>query len=189
MSMRKIGMFMLILCTALLCCGSLFAATYYVDVDNGNNANDGLSQASAWKTIGNGEATNALSSGDTVKVLAGTYGPTALTNKSNGVTYLSEEGALIYAAEPNTTDNGFNLSGVSGATIKGFVFSGLHRGIYLENGSSDIRVTGNRFEDLHLQGGGEGCGVWVWSGSNVTIDHNIFKNVGTGPSEGCIVTG
>ncbi len=189
MSMRKTGMFMLILCTALLCCGSLFAATYYVDVANGNNANDGLTAATAWKTIGNGEATNALSSGDTVKVLEGTYGPTALTSKSNGVTYLSEEGALIYAAEPNTTDNGFNLSGVSGVTIKGFVFSGLHRGIYLENGCSNIRITGNRFEEVHNQGGGEGCAVWVWSGSDVTIDHNIFKTVGTGPSEGCIVTG
>ena len=44
MSMRKFGIFMLILCTALLCCGSVFAATYYCDSVNGDNNGDGSAE-------------------------------------------------------------------------------------------------------------------------------------------------
>ncbi|MDD4515409.1 hypothetical protein [Massilibacteroides sp.] len=63
-------------------------ATYHVDLLNGNDSNDGLSWANAWKEISGHDAT--LSDTDTVKVAKTgvpiSLGSSAWTNKSNLVT-------------------------------------------------------------------------------------------------------
>jgi len=43
-------------------------AIYYIDLENGNDANDGTSWVNAWKTITSGPTTARISSGDDIRV-------------------------------------------------------------------------------------------------------------------------
>ena len=66
-------------------------ATYFLDYEGGNDANDGLSFANRWKTITAGATAARIAPGDTIKIM-GSPDPTSLginatwTNKSATVT-------------------------------------------------------------------------------------------------------
>jgi hypothetical protein len=45
-------------------------ATFYLDPENGNDANDGTSFANRWKTLTNGATTARIAPGDTIRVIA-----------------------------------------------------------------------------------------------------------------------
>ncbi len=75
-------------------------ATYYLDLENGNDANDGLSFANRWKTFTSGATLARIAPGDTIRVM-GSPDPTSLginatwTNKNKTVTLASALNALI----------------------------------------------------------------------------------------------
>lgn len=52
------------------------AVTYWVS-PTGSNSNSGLSEATAWRSMDNGDLTGVLLPGDTVNLLPGTYTPSA----------------------------------------------------------------------------------------------------------------
>lgn len=74
------------LVAALLCLAmiesSAAAATYFVDPVSGNDAGDGLSRESAWKTIPHAEQNAAKAS--TVYLLSGNYGAVSIAGAGNG---------------------------------------------------------------------------------------------------------
>jgi hypothetical protein len=65
-------------------------ATYYIDPTNGNNANTGLSWATAWKTITGGPTSARIKSGDLIKIAKSidpvSIGPAQWNNLSKTVT-------------------------------------------------------------------------------------------------------
>jgi len=61
--------------------GSVEGATYYVSTQ-GNDANDGLSERSAWRTISH--AAKVAKVGNTVLVLPGDYGPERVVVANSG---------------------------------------------------------------------------------------------------------
>lgn len=85
-----------LLCLAVLCLTQVpaAAATYYVS-NFGLDTNDGLTEETAWATIDRGDRTNALSPGDRVVILEGTYDISAGT----GLALANESGT---AAAPIT---------------------------------------------------------------------------------------
>ena len=98
--------------------GLIYAATYYVDVTNGNNDYDGLSPLTAWRTIG--KANQELQAGDTVYIREGTYKetirPTNSGSPGNYITYMSYPGEE--ATITGVTD-GVNLNERSFIVIDG----------------------------------------------------------------------
>jgi hypothetical protein len=70
---------------------SVSAATYYLDANNGNDANSGTSEQ-PWKTITKAQA--KVTSGDTVIVSNGSYGiySEGGVNRTDWVTYIAAEG-------------------------------------------------------------------------------------------------
>lgn len=75
-------------------------ATFYLDYEGGNDANDGTTFANRWKTITSGATAARIAPGDTIRIM-GSPDPTSLgisatwTNKSPTVTLASALNALI----------------------------------------------------------------------------------------------
>lgn len=75
-------------------------ATYFLDYEGGNDANDGTSFANRWKTITSGATAARIAPGDTIRIMA-SPDPTSLgmtatwTNKSATVTLNSALNALV----------------------------------------------------------------------------------------------
>jgi parallel beta-helix repeat protein len=86
--MKKIQMTLITALTFLMMCSASWAATYYIDGTNGNDAKSGF-QSTPWKTIG--KANSTLRAGDTVYIKKGTYKetirPKNTGQKGNSITY------------------------------------------------------------------------------------------------------
>lgn len=75
-------------------------ATFYLDFENGNNANTGADWANAWKTINGGATAARIAPGDVIRI-AKTGDPTSIgnatwTSKSDTVTLATAQTATIY---------------------------------------------------------------------------------------------
>ncbi|HYV95431.1 MAG TPA: right-handed parallel beta-helix repeat-containing protein [Chitinophagales bacterium] len=105
---------------------SSFSTTYYVS-NSGSNSNDGLTSPTAFLTLQH--ASDIVTAGDSVVVLAGTYTgfyQTTSGTSSQRIIFAAQEGAVI--TQPNaTTDDGINLEGASYITIEGFKVFGMPR--------------------------------------------------------------
>jgi len=89
-------------------------ATFYLDYEGGNDANDGLSFANRWKTINNGATSARIAPGDIIRVMS-SPDPTSLginatwTNLSPTLTLASALNVLVtncdtaWTASPNVT--------------------------------------------------------------------------------------
>ncbi len=75
--MRKLCLWVVAAACVLLAIGAVLAADYYVDADNGSDANTGASPLVAWKTISHALASVNGTAGDpaTIYIAAGTYSP------------------------------------------------------------------------------------------------------------------
>jgi hypothetical protein len=77
-------------------------ATFYLDYEGGNDANDGLSFANRWKTITSGATAARIGPGDTIRIMK-SPDPTSLgqnatfTNKSDTITLTSAVTQAIYS--------------------------------------------------------------------------------------------
>ncbi len=84
-----------ILIVAILFVFQANATNYYVSSSKGNDANDGLSQQSPFKTLQ--KAANSVDAGDTVLIMNGTY-----TNSDNKETYMQSQIVLLMkSGKPN----------------------------------------------------------------------------------------
>lgn len=128
----------------------LSGKTYYVKPD-GDDTKDGLTLATAWATIDNGDRTGALVPGSTVMVYPGSYGSRVASGYAAAqltscpgkpglpITYRAV-GKAVLALPLNifVTDVGFRLQGANmhDIVIDGFEVSGGARGFVIEAGGN-----------------------------------------------------
>jgi len=140
---------------------------YYVS-PIGIDSNTGLSEAQAWRTIGNAaKSLSVVSAGDTVHVLPGTYNE-AVTISKSGTT----DQRIIFKGENypivNTTGTGFKING-DYITITGFNITNAYIGIWLfgnEAGAKHVNVSYNL---ITSPGSIMTVGIYLWGGSNNSI--------------------
>lgn len=144
-----------------LCC----AATYYVK-PGGNNSNNGLSVATAFLTLQ--RASNSVSAGDSVIVLAGTYAGFYHTSSgtfSSPIVFFAQPGVIINA--PNaTTNDGINIEAADYVTIEGFKVYGVPRAGIRSVLNTGVVIRNNVADS---------CGVWgILTGfsENILIENN-----------------
>lgn len=98
-------------------------ATFYLDLENGNDANDGSSWALAWKTITSGATAARIAPGDTIKI-AKTADPVSLgqnatfTDGSQTVTLTSAVTKKIDDANANDWTVSTNITGGTNTSRK-----------------------------------------------------------------------
>jgi len=142
--------------------------TYYVSVF-GNDANCGLSWASAKKKIDN--AIKTAFAGDTIIVGDGTYPENLNVNKS--LTIRSENGpaATIVKISDNNYNHVFEVTDnnvtIAGFTVKNATGSFM-AGVYL-NSADNCRVENNIVENNR-------CGIQLYESDNNTVANNTCKN-------------
>ena len=173
-------------------------AVCYADVVNGNDANDGISPATAKKTIQ--AAINAVTAGGTVYVLPGTYPESPNVNKS--LTLVSTGGRDVTVIDLQTGPTYLGSLTISGAevTVDGFTIEGRDAdciniygtlatsNIYLDLQPDNVVIKNNRIQvgqiDLGVaapcSNGDDGFGLLTtYSGNpdvaSLTVEDNIFE--------------
>jgi len=153
-------------------------ATFYLDYEGGNDANDGLSFANRWKTFVNGATAARTSSGDTVRVMA-SPDPTSLgvtgvwtsnqlqnTKSITGATNATPI-AITCVAHGYSTGDTVVITGVGGNTSA--------------NGTFEITSTGaNTFTLDNSVGSGtytSGGTARLNNNSRVTLASSLTQNI------------
>lgn len=178
-------------------------ATFYLDYEGGNDANDGLSFANRWKTFVNGATAARTNSGDTIRVMASpdptslgvtgvwTSGQLQATKNITGATnatpieitstahgYSTGDTVVITAVGGNTSANGtfeITSTGANTFTLNGSVGSGA----YTSGGTVRLRNNTRITLGSSLTQNVECCGEFTnWTGvTNVTptLNTTSFK--------------
>lgn len=143
--------------------------TYYVS-PSGSDSNDGLSAATAFKTLQH--ASDVVVAGDSVSVLPGTYTGfyhTTSGTSSQRIVFAAQPGVMIN--QPNTTtDDGINLEGASYITVEGFAVADVPRTGIRAVDDTGVIIRNNQCDH---------CGVWgILTGfsENILIEGNICTN-------------
>jgi hypothetical protein len=184
-----------------------FATTYYVST-SGNNANDGLSTATAWRNVQN--AADHVQAGDTVNVLGGVYNETVNVASSGSaaagnITFQNYPGQTPILdgaglAIPGGQYGMFNIAGQSYVILRGFEIrnyqssskSKVPIGIYVTGAGSNLQLLNNHVHDIVTTATGCGAnalGVAFYgdqtpaSLNNITVSGNEIDHLKTGCSE------
>jgi hypothetical protein len=167
--MKYLIKFLIILTLLIMTAIYSFAATYYVDATNGNDANDG-SQNNPFKTIlaARQPAWNTAG-GDTINIAAGTY-------TENIQTQAGDNGIKIIGTSRDTTVlNGWIIteaaSGLTSLEVKNLTINGANSGvsISIRDGISGISISNCKIT------GYTGNGIEMYeSSANITISDNII---------------
>jgi hypothetical protein len=177
-------LFLLATCAGLVFAPlSISAATLYV-ATTGDDANDGLSEANAVRTIQH--AYNIAGDGDTVMVADGTYNECVLA----GTSAPNQRSIHLQGSGPNTVIDGLSGTGVGctplspvillggfDSSIDGFTITGGHWTGLVTGGT--VAVTNNTIEgNTGPAGGGilAYSGVCYYGSSTTTISNNIIRN-------------
>lgn len=101
--------------------------TFYLDWENGNDANDGTTFANRWKTIASGATAARIAPGDTIRMMASPdptlVGSASWTSGSRSVTLASAVTATICACETAWTGS----ANVTATATSGSVKEGTNR--------------------------------------------------------------
>jgi hypothetical protein len=149
-----------------LLAGPARATDYWVK-NGGNDAADGLTQATAWATLGH--AAGLVDPGDTVRVLDGSYQGFDLRRSGtagNPVTFRAEGTGALITSDNGMTPDGINVENAAHVVIDGFVVNGRTR--------AGIRVAVSDFVAVRNCRTGNN-GVWgIFSGfaNDLTIEDN-----------------
>lgn len=175
----------LICLVLLLCAPNAWGAIYYVRTD-GNDGNDGLSNAAggAWLTIDH--AADTVSAGDTIRVQAGTYAE-RVTPGVDGTS-----GNLItFVADGLVTMCGFDLTNNDYLRIIGFTMDTETGACEINNACVNLSGTNtylefwnNTLQNATYNGIRTGAGVAI---NNSLIVGNTFTSFGIGNYSGVAV--
>lgn len=144
-------------------------ATYYLDYEGGNDANDGLSFANRWKTMTSGATAARIAPGDTIRIM-GSPNPTSL---GIGATWTGEKMRSIVTISyaTNATPIVCTLSSHGYTTGDTVVISGA-AGNTAANGVWEINVlTSSSFELV----GSTGNGTWTSGGTIRKINNRVVR--------------
>ncbi|MBR4247865.1 MAG: hypothetical protein IKQ13_12825 [Treponema sp.] len=134
--------------------------TYYVSPSGNDSTNNGLSSQAPFKTLSH--ALSALSEGDTLIVMDGTYTASSqieAENSGNASSYIKikaqNKGKAIISGGNTTKANNYALMSISGSyiMIDGLVFKDLKAqtgatGVRLENGANHIIIANCTFTNI-----------------------------------------
>jgi hypothetical protein len=115
-------------------------ATFYLDFENGNDANDGTTFANRWKTLTTGASTVRINAGDTIRMM-GSPAPTSLGQ--NGVwTSQALQATKTISSSTNATPIAITCSAAHGYSTGDTVYITGHTTNTNANGTWEITVTG-----------------------------------------------
>lgn len=143
--------------------------TYYVSL-TGNDSNDGLTGATAWRTVSH--ACSRVEAGDTVIIKSGNYGDENAVIANSGtadapITIKAEEPGEVIL-EGDGDGDGIRIEGKHHITIEGIKFTNYTSGIAIGDPASYITVKRCIFVENHA------CGVIVWGHSgDISITHHF----------------
>lgn len=153
---------------------TIFGETYYVDGINGNNNNNGLSEQTAWKTIGN--ANRLLQAGDLVYIKNGRYTDCIKPVNSGELTK-----PIIYSRFMNDTvviDNaayGIVIENVNYITVKNILFNNIDFYLLIWKGSCHNTIDGCKFDKMRSFVNWAGCRILGNSKYNKIINSSISQ--------------
>jgi hypothetical protein len=162
---------------------ALYAATYYADATLGKDTNDGLSQASPWKTIAKVNA-SSFAPGDSILFKKGGTWRETLTVLSSGTSgHPISFGAYGNGAAPTIDATGLNW-GISSSNKNYITITGLEvknatqYGIRNNNGNGWL-ITLNNFHNIGSPGAAWPAeGIAIEGGSGNTVSYNIVYEIG-----------
>ncbi|MHB9036530.1 MAG: carboxypeptidase regulatory-like domain-containing protein [Armatimonadota bacterium] len=180
------------------------AATYYVNINTGDDLNPGT-EAQPWKHIDNhqtGTGDTTLQPGDIIEVAAGTYSDSTnpwgqvLLLVASGtatlpITYHANGQVIIDGSAFATTSPNIGMHfGANYITVDGFEIRYCARGAYLggdpTSGRQGITIKNCKFHDIMPVSPGNddmmlsiACGIYdSWSSATNTFHHNVFDTIG-----------
>ena len=186
-SLRVIGLFAVV----NLLAPAVWATAWYVESSTGNDAFDGLSPQTAFKTLQKG--IDAAKEGDEVVVGDGVYSPIKVSNKPHGIIIRSVNGsaktiidgggkdtcASLYGGgeEAATTLKGFTLRNgtkgvVSGTVVDCVISNNIATGTYDYGGGSSFST----LISCHVVGNVAGYGGGLYPGGVGCAENCIFKD-------------
>ena len=158
-------------------------ATFFLDFENGNDANDGTTFANRWKTITSGATAARTAPGDTIRIM-GSPAPTSLGQ--NG-TWTSQtfQATKVIAAATNATPIAITCNGHGYSTGDTVVVSGA-LGNTNANGTWEITVSGANGFTLNGSSGNaaysSGGLVRLRNNTRVMLTSAVTQNIAsTGP--------
>lgn len=180
-------------------------ATFYINPVAGNDSNDGLSFANAWKTITNGATQARINPGDEIRIMESPaptlVGPALWTNGFNipnksitGATnttpiqitcanhgYTNEDYVLLTNVNGNTNANGiWQITNVSTNTFD--LVNSIGNAVYTNSGfvkninSNIIKLTSAATKDIVLT---DNVGTVSSNGANWTASTNVTSSIDT----------
>ena len=144
-------------------------ATYYLDYENGNDANDGLSFANRWKTMTSGATAARIAPGDTIRIM-GSPAPTSLgigatwtgekMRTTGTITAATNASPIVctLAAHGYSTGDTVNISAATGNTAA--------------NGTWEVTVID---VDTFSLNNSAGNGTWVSGGTIRKINNRVVR--------------
>ena len=130
--MNRFSMLIAAVAVSLPC----FATEYYVS-PSGNNSDDGLSPATAWESIDNGDKKGFLVPGDTVNILVGTYLPTSTLLLTTTGTSDQPVTYRAFGSEIPVVDGGWQAQAIIAMSGDNAVLEGLE---VIDSGQDAVHV-------------------------------------------------
>jgi hypothetical protein len=148
----------------LIAIQSINAQTYYVDVSNGSDSNNGSSQANAFKTIQ--AAVNAASGTSIINIAAGTYPENVIINKSN-ITLIGAGSGANGNNAPTAPSAGTHTIISGGAAGRGIQVSGAQTNLTVR----DLAITGYSHDGFYAPANSNNLSlINLQINSNCTVD-------------------
>lgn len=146
--------------------------TFYINADNGNDSNDGLTSATAWRTVS--KANNSAQAGD-LFLLRGVFynqwiNPNTSGTSTNKITYRKEPGQTA-VLDTGLYDGGVVLGGKSHIVIDGLEIRNIPESVQVTGGGSY-----NWLRNLYIHNGGH---VTFRDGANNNrLEDSALTNIG-----------
>ncbi|RMD51224.1 hypothetical protein D6827_02650, partial [Candidatus Parcubacteria bacterium] len=182
-----------------------FAATYYVDATNGNDANSGADWANAFQTIY--QATTVMAIGDIIEIAAGTYSEQVIASVDSVTFQGTSDPAYSGDVIINSPSNGFQIQGnnitvqnlkITGGggltTRRGFLVTGNNftaenitiydysgSGFSFESGATNFTLTNVAVKDVGAYA------LTAQAGSAGTVKQSVFRGYADGSTPGAVV--
>ena len=150
-------------------------ATYYIDYEGGNDANDGLSFANRWKTMTNGATAARIAPGDEIRIMA-SPDPTSIGNAT--WTGGGRPATISIASSTNATPIVITTAAAHGLTAGDYVTVTSHTTNTNANGVWLVGTTpsATEFQILQMDGSNTtGNGVGGASGTVTKANNLVVK--------------
>lgn len=144
-------------------------ATFYVDFENGNDANDGTTFANRWKTLTNGATAARIGPGDEIRMM-GSPAPTSLGINATWTSGQQQTAKNITGAT-NATPISITCAGHGYSTGDTVVLASVG-GNTTAIGVWEITVTGT---DTFTLDGSVGSGTWTSGGTVRQINNAVVR--------------